>query len=84
MKSFWRFPRICVPSYFLFWEFGPACLLLDQGMQVRFTNLRCFIEEECKVITQGCREGRMFILETNEFETSMFAKEQKVKSDIDL
>ena len=48
--------------------------IVDQGMQVRFTNLGCFIEEEGKVITQGCREGRMFILETNEVGTAIFAK----------
>ena len=53
-------------------------------MQVQFTYLGCFIEEEGKVIAQGCREGRMFILEKNEVGTAMFAKGQKVESDIDL
>ena len=52
--------------------------IVDQGMQVRFTHLRCFIEEEGKVIAQGRREGRMFILNTNELGTAMFAKMQKV------
>ena len=42
------------------------------------------MEEEGKVIVQGRLEGRMFILETNEVGTTMFAKGQKVESDIDL
>ena len=53
-------------------------------MQVRFTHLRCFIEEEGQVIAQGRRHVRMFILDTNDVGTAMFAKEQKVESDIDL
>ena len=53
-------------------------------MQVRFTHLRCFIEEEGEVIAQGPREGRMFILNTNEVGNTMFAKGQKVELDIDL
>ena len=47
-------------------------------------HLGCFIEEEGKVIAQGRLEGRIFILETNEIGTSMFAKGQKVESDINL
>ena len=31
--------------------------IVDQGMQVRFTHLGCFIEEECKIIAQGRREA---------------------------
>ena len=59
--------------------------IVDQGMmQVRFTHLGCFIEEEDKVIAQGRREGRMFILKTNNVGTAMFAKGQKVEIDIDL
>ena len=46
--------------------------IVDQGIQVRFTHLECFIEEEGQVIAQGCRDERMF------------AKGQKVESDIDL
>ena len=53
-------------------------------MQVRFTHLGCFKEEEGQVIAQGHREGRMFILDTNDVGTAMFAKGQKVESDIDL
>ena len=58
--------------------------IVDQGMQVRFTHLGCFIEEEGQVIAQGHRDGRMFILDTNDVGTTMFAKGQKVESDIDL
>ena len=58
--------------------------IIDQGMQVTFTHLGCFIEEEGRIITQGRREGRMFILNTNDAGTAMFAKGQKIESDIDL
>ena len=47
-------------------------------------HLGRFIEEEDKIIAQGRREGRMFILKTNNVDTAMFAKGQKVESDIDL
>ena len=42
------------------------------------------IEEQAKVISQGRREGRMFILKTNEVGTAMYAKGKKIESDIDL
>ena len=58
--------------------------IVHEGMQIRFTHLGCFIEEVGKVIAQGRQEGRMFILEMNEVGTAMFAKGQKVESDIDL
>ena len=58
--------------------------IIDQGMQVRFTHLRCFIEEEGRVIVQGRRDGRMFILDFTYSGTTMFVKGQKVESDIDL
>ena len=51
--------------------------IVDHGMQVRFTHLRCFIEEEGQVIAQGHRDGRMFILDTNDVGITMFAKEKK-------
>ena len=44
----------------------------------------CFIEDEGEVIAQGRRDGRMFILNTNDVGTALFAKGQKVESDIDL
>ena len=58
--------------------------IIDQGMQVRLAHIGCFIEEEGQIIAQGCREGRMFILDNNDVRTAMFVKGQKVKSDIDL
>ena len=56
--------------------------IVDQGMQVRFTHLGCFIEEEAQIIVQGHRDGRMFILDTNDVGTTLFVKGQKVESDI--
>ena len=53
-------------------------------MEVRFTHLGCFIEEEGRVIAQGRRDGRMFILDSTDGGTAMFAKGQKAESDIDL
>ena len=47
-------------------------------------HLGCYIEEEGEIITQGRREGRMFILDTNQAGTTLFAKGQKVELDIDL
>ena len=47
-------------------------------------HLGCFIEEEGQIIVQGHRDGRMFILDTNDVGTAMFAKGQKVELDIDL
>ena len=58
--------------------------IVDQGMQVRFTHLGCFIEEEGRIIAQGHRDGRMFILDSSDGGATMFAKGQKVESDIDL
>ena len=48
--------------------------IIDQGMKVRFTHLGCFIEEEGQNITQGRKEGRMFILDINDVGTTLFAK----------
>ena len=58
--------------------------IVDQGMQVRYTHLGCFIEEEGQIIAQGRQEGRMFILDTNDIGPAMFTKGQKVESYIDL
>ena len=58
--------------------------IIDQGMEVRFTHLGCFIEEEGRVIVQGHRDWRMFILDSTDGGTAMFAKGQKVESGIDL
>ena len=58
--------------------------IVDQGMEVWFTHLGCFIEEEGQVIAQGRRDGRMFILDSTNGGTAMFATGQKAESDIDL
>ena len=52
--------------------------------QVRFTHHGCFIEDEGHVIVCGRKQGRMFILNTNDASATMFAKGQKVESDIDF
>ena len=51
--------------------------IVDQGMQVWFMHLGCFIEEEGQVIAQGHRDGRMFILDSNDVGTTMFGKGKK-------
>ena len=48
--------------------------IVDQGMQVRFTHLGCFIKEECQIIVQGRRDEGMFILDTNDVGTTLFTK----------
>ena len=58
--------------------------IVDQGTEVRFTHLGCFIEEEGQVMAQGRTDGRMFILDTNDVGTTTFAKGQKVESNIDF
>ena len=58
--------------------------IVDQGLQVQFTHLGCYIEEEGKVIAQGHQVGRMFILNTNEVRTALLATGKKVLSDIKL
>ena len=42
------------------------------------------MEEEGQVIAEGHRDGRMFILDTNDVGTAMFTNGQKGESDIDL
>ena len=51
--------------------------IVDQGMEVRFTHLGCFIEEEGRVIAQGRRNRRMFIHDSIDGGTAMFTKGQK-------
>ena len=53
-------------------------------MQVRFDQEGCFIEKEGRIIARGRREGRMFILDSHEVKSAMFAKSTKTESDIEL
>jgi hypothetical protein len=60
--------------------------IVDQGMEVQFTHLDAFIEDEGRIIARGCRDERMFILDRTDDgpDTALFAKGQKAESDIDL
>ena len=58
--------------------------IVDQCMKVWFTHHECYIKEEGKIITQGRCVRRMFILQTIDVGTTMFAKGQKIELDIDL
>jgi hypothetical protein len=60
--------------------------IVDEGMEVRFTYLGALIEEEGRIIAQGRRDGRMFILDRTDDgpDTALFVKGQKAESDIDL
>jgi hypothetical protein len=50
--------------------------IVDQGMEVRFTHLGAFIEEEGRIIARGRRDGRIFILDRSDDgpDTALFAK----------
>ena len=52
--------------------------IVEQGIQVHFNNEGCFIKKDGRLIAKGHREGRMFILDSNEVNSAMFAKELKV------
>ena len=58
--------------------------IVEQGMQVRFNHGGYFFEKEGRLIARGRREGQMFILDSHEIKTSMFAKGHKVDADIEL
>ena len=57
--------------------------ILDQGMEVRFTHLGCFIEEEGRVSAQGRRDGRMFILNSTNGGTATFARAHRLMAQAD-
>ena len=58
--------------------------IVEQGMQVLFNNGGCFIEKEDRLIAYGRREGRMFILDSHEMKSTMYAKGQRANTDIEL
>ena len=48
--------------------------IVEQGMQVRFNQGGCFIEKEGRLTARDWREDQMFIIESNEVKSAMFAK----------
>jgi transposase InsO family protein len=58
--------------------------IVEQGLQVRFNQEGCFIEDKGQLIAHARREGRMFILDATEVNTAMYAKGLKAESDIEL
>ena len=58
--------------------------IMEQGTQIRFNNEGCFIEKDDRLIAKGRREGRMFILDSNEVKSAMYAKGLKTETNIEL
>ena len=58
--------------------------MVEQGMQVQFNQEGSFIGKEGRIIVRGRREGMMFILDSHEIKSAMFAKSTKADSDIEL
>ena len=58
--------------------------IVEQGMQVRFNNEGCFIEKDGRLIAKGRRDGRLFILDSNEVKSAMYAKGLKTETNIEL
>ena len=57
--------------------------IMEQGMQVWFNDSGYFLEKEGRIIARTQREGRMFIHNSHEMKSTMFAKGHKVDADID-
>ena len=58
--------------------------IVEQGMEVRFNKDGCFIEKDGRVIAKGRRDGRMFILDSHEVESAMYANGLKTETSIEL
>ena len=58
--------------------------IVEQGMQVRFNNEGCFIEKDGRLIAKGRRDGRLFILDSNEVKSAMYAKGLETETSIEL
>ena len=58
--------------------------IVEHGMQVRFNDGGCFIEKEGRLIARGRREGQMFILDSHEMKSTMYAKVKRANTDIEL
>ena len=53
-------------------------------MQVQFNQSGCFIEKDGRLIARGWRDGRMFILDSNEVKLAIYAKGLKAKTNMEL
>ena len=53
-------------------------------MQVHFNNEGCFIEKDGRLIAKGRRDGRLFILDSNEVKPAMYAEGLKTETNIEL
>ena len=63
--------------------------MVEQGLQVRFNQDGCFVEDfenKCKLVAKGKRSGRMFTLDVNvpEVKSAMFARGAGVVVDVDI
>ena len=58
--------------------------IVEQDMEIRLKNGGCFIAKDGQLIARGWREGRMFILDSNEVKSAMYAKALKTERNIEL
>ena len=58
--------------------------IVEQGMQVRFNNEGCFIEKDGRLIAKGQRDGQLFILDSNDVKSAMYAKGLETETCIEL
>ena len=58
--------------------------IVKQGIQDRFNDGGCFIEKDGQLIAHDQTEGRMFILDSHDMKSAMYAKDQRANTDIEL
>ena len=63
--------------------------MVEQGLQVRFNEDGCFVEnfkDRCRLVAKGNRVGRMFTLNVNmpKVDKAMYAQGSKVVADVDI
>ena len=58
--------------------------IVEQGIQVSFNNEGCLNEKDDRLIVKGRREGRLFILDSNEVKSAMYDKGLKTETNIEL
>ena len=56
--------------------------IVEHGMQVQFKNEGCFVEKDGRLVAHSRREGRMFVLKSNEVKSAMFVKGLKLQTDL--